>query len=298
MLHRPVLIVAFEGWNDAGEAASTAAAHLAAAWDAESFASIDPENFYDFTSTRPQVSLVDGVSRSIDWPTNEFATATMSGTNRDAIILMGSEPQLRWKTFTKLVLEVVKTLNVELVVSLGALLADVPHSRPTRITGTAVDDQLIDRLGLVRSRYEGPTGIVGVLHDSLANALVPSCSLWATVPHYLPSTTSPKAALALVERTTEILGVAVPTIDLQLGAVDYERQVNDVVDADDEMRGFVRTLEESYDDGDDEDEDFDDADDGFELEAPDPRTAFMNAEGNLPTGDDLASELERFLREQ
>ena len=133
VLHRPVLIVAFEGWNDAGEAASTAAAHLAAAWDAAPFASIDPENFYDFTSTRPHVSLVDGMSREIDWPVNEFSTAPMSGTNRDAVVLVGSEPQLRWKTFTKLVLEVVKALDIELVISLGALLADVPHSRPTRI---------------------------------------------------------------------------------------------------------------------------------------------------------------------
>lgn len=295
-LHRPVLILAFEGWNDAGEAASTAATHLAAAWDAQPFVSIDPENFFDFTSTRPQVTLVDGVSREIDWPTNEFCTATMSGTNRDAIVLVGAEPQLRWKTFTRLILDVVESLNIELVLSLGALLADVPHSRPTRITGTSVDDGLIERLGLVRSRYEGPTGIVGVIHDGLAHVGVPSCSLWATVPHYLPSTTSPKAALALVERVMEVLGVSVPTIDLQLGAVDYERQVNDVVDADEEMRGFVQTLEESYDEGDDDD--FDDADEEFGSDAPDPRTAFMNSDGNLPTGDDLASELERFLREQ
>ena len=293
-LHRPVLIVAFEGWNDAGDAATTAARHLDSAWNGEPFASIDAENFYDFTSTRPHVRL-DGTERVIDWPTNEFSAGLIDGTDRHAVILVGAEPQLRWKTFSRLVLEVAQTLQVELVISLGALLADVPHSRPTRITGTSADQALIERYALIGSRYEGPTGIVGVLHDSFATSGIASCSLWATVPHYLPSTTSPKAALALVERTTEILGVSVPTIDLQLGAVDYERQVNDVVDTDDEMRGFVRTLEESYDVGDDDDDDFDDEDDTDDV---DPRIVFMNSDGNLPTGDDLASELERFLREQ
>ena len=292
-LHRPVLIVAFEGWNDAGEAATTAARHLDTAWNGEPFATIDAENFYDFTSTRPHVRL-DGTERMIDWPTNEFSAGLIDGTNRHAVLLVGAEPQLRWKTFSRLVLGVAQTLEVELVISLGALLADVPHSRPTRITGTAADQALIERYALIASRYEGPTGIVGVLHDCFAAAGIASCSLWATVPHYLPSTTSPKAALALVERTTEILGVSVPTIDLQLGAVDYERQVNDVVDTDDEMRGFVRTLEESYDVGDDDD-DFDDEDDTDDV---DPRIVFMKSDGNLPTGDDLASELERFLREQ
>ncbi len=295
-LNRPVLIVAFEGWNDAGEAASTAVRHLEAAWGAEPFATIDPENFYDFTSTRPMVRLVDGVSRTIDWPANTFSAGLIAGTNRHAVVLVGAEPQLRWRTFSGLVLEVANVLGVELVISLGALLADVPHSRPTRITGTTGDDTLIDRFDLLRSRYEGPTGIVGVLHERFATQGTSSCSLWATVPHYLPSTTSPKAALALVERATDILGVSVPTIDLQLGAVDYERQVNDVVETDDEMRGFVRTLEESYDDGDDDDDEFDDDED--DQETQDPRIVFMNSEGNLPTGDDLASELERFLREQ
>lgn len=285
--------MAFEGWNDAGEAATTAARHLDTAWNGEPFATIDAENFYDFTSTRPHVRL-DGTERMIDWPTNEFSAGLIDGTNRHAVLLVGAEPQLRWKTFSRLVLGVAQTLEVELVISLGALLADVPHSRPTRITGTAADQALIERYALIASRYEGPTGIVGVLHDCFAAAGIASCSLWATVPHYLPSTTSPKAALALVERTTEILGVSVPTIDLQLGAVDYERQVNDVVDTDDEMRGFVRTLEESYDVGDDDD-DFDDEDDTDDV---DPRIVFMKSDGNLPTGDDLASELERFLREQ
>jgi proteasome assembly chaperone (PAC2) family protein len=308
-LRRPVLILAFEGWNDAGEAASTAAAHLIEAWDATAFASVDPENFYDFTATRPQVELLDGVTRIIEWPTNEFVAAAIPGAGRDAIILTGAEPQMRWKTFCRLVMDVVDALGVEFVISLGALLADVPHSRPTRVTGTASSEVVISRYSLRRSNYEGPTGIIGVFHDQLAGRGIESCSLWATVPHYLPSTTSPKAALALVERAAEILGVSVPTIDLQIGAVDYERQVNDVVDADDEMRGFVRTLEESYDEDDETDyEEYDVIDEGeFEdaadaearpADGRDPRTAFMTADGNLPTGDELASELERFLRDQ
>ena len=202
-LHRPVLIVAFEGWNDAGEAATTAARHLDTAWNGEPFATIDAENFYDFTSTRPHVRL-DGAERVIDWPTNEFSAGVIDGTNRHAVLLVGAEPQLRWKTFSRLVLEVAQTLQVEFVISLGALLADVPHSRPTRITGTSADPTIIERYALIASRYEGPTGIVGVLHDSFGSSGIASCSLWATVPHYLPSTTSPKAALALVERTTEI----------------------------------------------------------------------------------------------
>jgi predicted ATP-grasp superfamily ATP-dependent carboligase len=297
----PVIIAAFEGWNDAGEAASTAARHLAEVWDAQPFASIDPENFYDFTSTRPEVVIVDGFRRKIEWPANDFASAEISGTQRDVIICLGTEPQLKWRTFAEAVLEVAQTTGAELVISLGALLADVPHSRPTRVTGTSVDDALIQRFGLVRSRYEGPTGIVGVLHDTFADHEIPSCSLWATVPHYLPSTTSPKAALALVERLAEMLAVAIPTIELEIGAVDYERQVNDVVDTDDEMRGFVRTLEEGYDENDGEEyEEYDaiSSEDDDEDGEADPRTAFMKSDGKLPTGDDLADELEQFLREQ
>jgi proteasome assembly chaperone (PAC2) family protein len=293
-LRRPVLIASFEGWNDAGDAASTAVAHLAEIWDAESFAEIDPEEFFDFSSTRPQVEFVDGVTREIRWPTNEFLAAEIPESDHDIILLAGDEPQLRWKRFCAHIIEVARACNVEMVVTLGALLADVPHTRPTRVTGTAADGELIERLGLLRSRYEGPTGIVGVLHDALNTAGIPSCSLWAAVPHYLPSTTSPKAALALIQRAAEIVQIPIPTLALEVASVEYERQVNDVVEADEDMVGFLRQLEINHDAGDLEIDDEDDDDD----EGPDARTAFSDDQGKLLTGDALAAELEKYLRDQ
>jgi proteasome assembly chaperone (PAC2) family protein len=293
-LRRPVLIASFEGWNDAGDAASGALAHLADVWEAEPFADIDPEDYFDFSSTRPEVRLNDGLTREIVWPTNEFLVAPMGDSGRDVVLLAGDEPQLRWRTFCERIIEVATTLKVEMVVTFGALLADVPHTRPVRITGTAGDASLVERLGLQRSRYEGPTGIVGVLHDYCAKAGIPSCSLWAAVPHYLPSTTSPKAALALIERASELLSVAIPTLALEVASVEYERQVNEVVEADEEMVGFLAQLEANHDEGDDDD----DVEDNDESEVVDARTAFSDAEGKLLTGDALAEELEKFLREQ
>ena len=293
-LRRPVMIASFEGWNDAGDAASTAVSHIAEVWDAESFADIDPEEYFDFSSTRPEVGFTEGGAREIVWPTNEFFVAPLGESGRDVVLLLGDEPQLRWRTFCSRVIEVATTLKVEMVVTLGALLADVPHTRPVRITGTAADPLLIERLTLQRSRYEGPTGIVGVLHDFLSKAGIPSCSLWAAVPHYLPSTTSPKAALALVERASELLGVAIPTLALEVASVEYERQVNQVVEADEEMVGFLAQLEANHDEGDDDDDvELDDEDEDL-----DARTAFSDAEGKLVTGDALAAELEKFLRDQ
>ena len=289
-----MLIASFEGWNDAGDAASGALAHLADVWEAESFADIDPEDYFDFSSTRPEVRLNDGVAREIVWPTNEFLVAPMGDSGRDVVLLAGDEPQLRWRTFCERIIEVATTLKVEMVVTFGALLADVPHPRPVRITGTAGDPALVERLGLQRSRYEGPTGIVGVLHDFCAKAGIPSCSLWAAVPHYLPSTTSPKAALALIERASELLSVAIPTLALEVASVEYERQVNEVVEADEEMVGFLAQLEANHDEGDDDD----DVDEDDASEDVDARTAFSDAEGKLLTGDALAEELEKFLREQ
>ena len=297
-LRRPVLLAAFEGWSDAGDSATLALNHLAGRWSARPFADIDPEDYFDFTSTRPHVRLVNGLHRKIEWPRNEFSAGTFVGGERDVIVLQGSEPQLRWRAFCGHILDVVRAYDVEMVVTLGALLADVPHTRPVRITGTAADGELVDRLGLMRSRYEGPTGIVGVLHDFLGTAGIRSASLWGAVPHYLPGTPSPKAALALVERTAELLGTTVTTLDLQIASADYENQVNEVVDADDEMRGFVRELEASHDDGDDDD------DVEIEDESPDSSPegavpgALTDEHGNVPSGDALAAELEQFLRDQ
>jgi proteasome assembly chaperone (PAC2) family protein len=271
-LRRPVLVAAFEGWNDAADAATTAARFLRDHWAARQFASLDPEEFYDFSSTRPQVHLLDGLTREIVWPANELFAASLPGNERDVIVLLGTEPGLKWRTFCSQVVDVATALNVELFITLGALLADVPHTRPVRVTGTAADAELVSRLGLQRSRYEGPTGIVGVMHDAFSKAKVPSASLWAAVPHYVAATPSPKAALALVERTAELLGSSVPTTALEIASASYERQVSEVVESDDDVSEYVHRLEESSDDGEDEEE--------------------------LPTGDALAAEFEKFLRDR
>lgn len=297
-VRRPILIAAFEGWNDAGEAATTAINHLADEWSANGFAEIDPEEFFDFTSTRPQVQLDDEGNRELVWPSNDFYVAHLEASGRDVILLVGNEPQLRWRSFCAHVVSVAKALEVEMVVSLGALLADVPHTRPVRITGSADSTVVAARLGMARSRYEGPTGIVGVLHDALRAAGIESCSLWAAVPHYLPGTASPKAALALVDRVVGLFGLPVTTLDLQIATSEYERQVDEIVQGDDDMAAYVRRLEEGHDEGDDDDdedllEDLVDA-----IDDIDPHEAFTDAEGNLPTGDALAAEVEQFLRDQ
>ena len=273
-MRRPVLIAAFEGWNDAGDGASAAAGYLARRWRATEFASIEPEEFYDFTSTRPQVRIDGESSRAIDWPDNTFSAATPEGLDRDVVFLRGVEPQLRWQTFSGLVIDVAREMGVELVVSLGALLAEVPHTRPVRVTGTAADRELVGRLGLQPSRYEGPTGILGVLSDAFAKAGIPTASLWASVPAYVGQTPSPKATLALVTRISEMLDVHIPTVDLDIAAAAYERQVSEVVAADEDATAYVRSLEE-----------FDDTpgDDEFELEDVEPGS--------------LAEEVERFLRD-
>ena len=272
-LRRPVLLAAFEGWNDAADAASTAARYLRDRWAARPFATIDPEEFHDFTATRPQVRLVQGITRRIEWPETELSAAALPGTSRDVVVLLGHEPQLKWRTFSDEVVRLATELKVELIVILGALLADVAHTRPVRVTGTAADAELVRRLKLGRSTYEGPTGIVGVLHDSFSRAHLPSASLWATVPHYVGSTPSPKAALALVTRAADLLSTTVDTEDLQTAAADYERQVSEVVAADDDIAAYVHRLESSADD-----------DDVADMETV--------------SGDVLAAELERYLREQ
>src|SRR5436190_14777344 len=220
-LSRPVLIAAFRGWNDGGQGASVAGGYLAKTWDAERFADIDPENFFDFQSTRPHVSLVDGLTRRIDWPENAFYHAQLPGADRDVVLLLGIEPNLRWRAFGEIVVGVARRLGVELMVSLGALLADVPHTRPSPVTGSATDENLVKELGLSTSRYEGPTGIVGVLHDACNKAGIPSASLWAAVPHYVSLTPSPRAAAALCERLGGLFGIKIETAELDQAAETY-----------------------------------------------------------------------------
>src|SRR5919199_1408361 len=242
-LTRPVLIAAFRGWNDGAQAASLAAGYLARLWDAEKFADVDPEGFFDFQATRPHVSLVEGMTRQIDWPETAFYHARPRRLDRDVVLLLGIEPNVRWRTFTELVVGQAQRLGVELVVTLGALLADVPHTRPSPVTGSASNQSLVEELGLSTSRYEGPTGIVGVLHDSCNRAGIPSASLWAAVPHYVSLTPSPRAAAALCERLGGLLGVNVETAELDQAADAYEEQVSQAVAADEETAAYVEELE-------------------------------------------------------
>ncbi len=271
-LRRPVLVAAFRGWNDGGQGASLAGGYLAKQWKATRFAEIEPEGFYDFQATRPHVSLVDGVTRKLDWPENAFFHAEIPGTDRDAVILLGVEPNLRWQTFSSLVLGLAQDLGVELLVTLGSLLADVPHTRPAPVTGAATDSALVEELGVEPSRYEGPTGIVGVVHDACRQANVPSVSLWAAVPHYVSLAPSPRAALALVRRFGELLRVDIEVAELEQASDEYSDQVSEAVSTDAETAAYVEELERRVD--------------------------MLEAADDLPSGDTLAAELTRFLRER
>src|SRR5512133_3403682 len=271
-LTRPVMVAAFRGWNDGAQAASLAAGYLAKTWDAERFAEIDPEGFFDFQATRPHVSLEEGLTRRIDWPETGFYHARPDGLDRDVVLLLGIEPNLRWRRFTELVVGLAGDLGIELMITLGALLADVPHTRPAPVTGSATDKQLVERLGLSASRYEGPTGIVGVLHDACRQAEIPSASLWAAVPHYVSLTPSPRGALALCERLGSLIGVEVDADELEEAARSYEEQVSEAVASDEETAAYVEELERRAD----------------QLEET----------TDLPSGDALAAELTRFLRER
>jgi proteasome assembly chaperone (PAC2) family protein len=271
-LRRPVCVAAFRGWNDGGQGASLAGGYLAKQWEAARFAEIDPENFYDFQATRPHVSLEEGLTRRLDWPDNGFFHAEIPGAGRDAVILLGTEPNLRWKTFAQLVLGLVQELGVERVVTFGSLLADVPHTRPAPVTAAATDPALTKEFGLEPSRYEGPTGIVGVLLDACRSSGVPAFSLWAAVPHYVSLAPSPRAALALVRRFSELMGVDVDVDELEQAADAYSEQVSEAVSADADTASYVEELERRVD--------------------------MLRAEEDLPTGDTLAAELTRFLRER
>ncbi len=245
-LRSPILIAAFEGWGDAGDAATTAARHVRDRLGGEVIGGIDAEPFYDFTSTRPYVRL-EGTERHIDWPANEIAAVQIPTSTHDLLVLVGIEPQLQWRTFTQQILSLIDEFKVELVISLGALIADVVHSRPARVYSSGYDPELNEKLDLEPSTYEGPTGIIGVLHDALRTHGTPSLSLWGTVPQYVPHATSPKAALALVERVSQLLELTIPTTALEIGAAAYERQISELVEDNDETRDYVAQLEAAYD---------------------------------------------------
>jgi proteasome assembly chaperone (PAC2) family protein len=250
-LRRPVVLAAFEGWNDAGDSASTAIRFLVDRWRARPFADIDAEPFYDFTQARPEVRLIDGHQRELVWPRNRFSAARVPGLDDDLVLLDGTEPALLWRTFCNQVLEVAQRYEAQLVITLGALISDVPHNRPVQIFGVGYDTDAVSRLHVEPSTYEGPTGIVGVLHDRCQAAGIASASLWAAVPSYAHSAPSPKATLALVEKVGAMLGVNVPATDLEIASAAYERQINKLVADDEETAELVQQLEQRYDEMDD-----------------------------------------------
>ncbi|RVW04166.1 PAC2 family protein [Rhodococcus xishaensis] len=272
-LRDPILIAAFEGWNDAGDAASGAVEHLELMWDAKPLAELDTEDYYDYQVNRPVVRQIDGVTREIVWPTTQLSLCTPPGSDRDVLLLRGIEPNMRWRSYCAELLEFVEELGVHTVVILGALLADTPHSRPVPVTGTAYSAEAAERFNLEHSRYEGPTGIAGVLQDACVKAGVPAVSFWAAVPHYVSQPPNPKATVALLQRVEDVLDVEVPLGDLPTQAEDWEESVSEMTRDDEEIAEYVRTLEERGD----------------------AETSISEAIAKID-GDALAAEFERYLR--
>jgi len=268
------MLCAFRGWNDAGEAASTAVSFLAGALGAERFARLDGEDFYDFQANRPTIRLGDDDRREIDWPTVEIFEARAPRAHRDLVLVQGVEPSMRWRSFSAGVVDLAEALGVQLVVSLGSLLGDVPHTRPVAMTGHASDAALLERLGLPSTRYEGPTGIVGVLHATCAQAGIPAASVWAAVPHYVAAASNPKAALALLRKVEGLIGVSVDVSELESATADYERQVGLAVQSDADIQAFVERLEQAAD------------------------SEEVGGEDDVTSGDVLAREFQRFLRQR
>src|SRR6266513_217163 len=269
-LRSPVLVCAFAGWNDAASAASAALEAVAASLDSEVVARIDPEEFYDFQVNRPTIRLVEGETRHIDWPANTLLTVRVPTAERDLVLLSGVEPNVRWRTFAEAILSAAERLGVEMIITLGALIADVAHTRPVPITGLASDPELVEQLGLSRSTYEGPTGIVGILHDACRRRNITSASLWAAIPHYVAAVPNPKAALALLRRLEGFTGVAIEASELEDAAGQFDEQVDRAVAANPEIAQLVQQLEEA------------------QAEAED-----VDLSGEVSSGDAIAQELQR-----
>ncbi len=272
-LRSPTLVCAFAGWNDAASAATTALEAVAASLDSEVVATIDPEDFYDFQVNRPTIRLVEGQTREIDWPANTLLSVRVATAERDLVLLSGVEPNVRWRTFADAIVAAADRLGVEMIVSLGALMADVAHTRPVPITGLASDPDLVEQLGMSRSSYEGPTGIVGVVHDACRRHGMTSASLWAAVPHYVAAVPNPKAALALLRRLESLTGIAIEASELEDASERFTEQVDQAVSANPEIEELVRNLEAS------QEEDYEISQD-------------------MPSADDIAQEFQRFLRQR
>ena len=243
-LRQPVLVAAFEGWNDAGDAATSAVEHLAEVWHAEVVCQIDPDDYYDFQVNRPTVSIVDGAARRISWPTTRVSVCRLPDADFDLVLLRGLEPNMRWRGFCTELLEMVQALGVVRVVTLGALLADSPHTRPVPVSGTSADPATAARLNLEPSRYEGPTGIVGVFQEACERAGLPALSFWAAVPHYVSQPPCPKATVALLGRIEDALDVPVPLGELPEAARAWERQVDELAAEDSDVADYIASLEE------------------------------------------------------
>jgi predicted ATP-grasp superfamily ATP-dependent carboligase len=275
-LRRPILIAAFEGWNDAGEAATAALGFIASSLDAETIGHLDPEEFYDFQQTRPTVRLVGGTNRQVDWPSVQIQAVTLPQAERDLVLVHGHEPNLRWRSFATEVLAIARTLGAELLVTLGALLADVPHTRPVQVVGSTGDRALAEQLGLAASRYAGPTGVLGVLGEAARKASLPSISLWAALPHYVQASPNPQAALALVTKVKELLPMPIGVDSLERAASAFQSTVAELISEDPELAGYVERLEAEADREED--------DDGASLAEVPP--------------EQFVEEVERFLRDQ
>jgi proteasome assembly chaperone (PAC2) family protein len=274
-LRRPVVVAAFRGWNDAGDAASAAVGFISESFDPTPVARIDPDEFLDFTTVRPMIKLKEGRTREIEWPETTVSAAEIPEAEGDLVLVQGFEPSLRWRRYSEAIVGAAREVDARMVITLGALLADVPHTRPVSITGLASDQSLVDRLGFEHTSYEGPTGIVGVLHHACAQASLPSVSLWASVPHYVAATPNPKVALALLRAFEGASGVLVDGSELESAATDYERQVDAAVATDPEVQRFVERLESAMDEAE-------------EAGAP----------IDVPSGETIASDFQRFLRQR
>lgn len=272
-LHDSVVVVAFEGWNDAGDAASDAVAHLTTIWDAVSITEIDDEAYYDYQVNRPVIRQVSGVTRELVWPSMRIAHCRPPGSGRDIVLMHGVEPNMRWRTFCAELLAILEKLNVDTVVILGALLADTPHTRPVPVSGAAYSPDSAARFGLTETRYEGPTGITGVFQDACVAAGIPAVSFWAAVPHYVSQPPNPKATVALLRRVEDALDIEVPLGDLPAQAEEWEQAVTEMASEDDEIAEYVASLEQRGD----------------------AEVDMHEALGKID-GDALAAEFERYLR--
>ena len=278
-LDRPNVIAAFQGWNDAGQSATTAVRYLVDSWKAEPFAKMDPEEYYSFTDTRPTIRIVDGSQRELTWPKNEFFFYRGTDTSPAAVLLIGTEPNLKWRSYCSEITRLARSVGARRLVTLGSLVTDAVHTRAVPLTGFSTDPSVQTKLasrGITRSSYEGPTGVVGVLHDACLRAELPAASVWAATPYYLGGTPNPKTALGLLDALDDVLELRLNLGELRIVADEFVRQVSLAVRDNDEMQQRIRTLEEAYD----------------------AAGGATRPQAELPPAGTIIADLESFLRQQ